>query len=339
MLRLESGQTDLYHNLLERLVSKKHVYRKLKALIQFSVLLRPLHDLYSDTGKPGEALESGFKALLLQYWEDQSDRQLERYLQENVAARWFCGFGLEEATPDHSYFGKLRKRIGAEKLAELFQAVNASVKESGHLGNVFHFVDASSLLSRVNVWEARDKAMADKENDQKDKEGKPKMNNTNVEKYSSDPDARFGCKGKNKFWFGYKRHNRVDMKQGLITKVAVTSAEVTDAQAFIDEELCPDQGMVFLDKGYEADKIAQVIRSKNCANAAILKNNRKQKNRDLDRWRSSVRMPYEGVFSKQTKHARYRTKPKVYFQALMEAMVHNFKRLIQIGSDSLVLSS
>lgn len=333
MLKLESGQRDLHHKLLERLVSKKHQYRKLKALIDFSALLTPLHELYSEIGKPGEALESGFKALLLQYWEDLSDRQLERYVQENTAARWFCGYGLEDSTPDHSYFGKLRKRIGVEKLSKLFQSVNDGLKKSGHVGNVFHFVDASSLFSKVNLWEARDKAIADQENKEKDDEGKPKMNNQNVGAYSSDPDARFGCKGKNKFWFGYKRHNRVDMKQGLITKVAVTAAHVTDAQAFIEEELCPDEGMVFLDKGYESEKIADEIRQRGCANAAILKNNRKHKNRDLDRWRSSVRMPFEGVFSKQTKHSRYRTKPKVLFQAIMEAFTHNFKRLIQIDSE------
>jgi IS5 family transposase len=338
MLKLENGQRDLHQKLLERLVLKTHQYRKLRGLIDFSKLLKPLHELYSHTGKPSKALESGYKALLLQYWEDLSDRQLERYIQENNAARWFCGYGLEDTTPDHSYFGKLRKRIGVKKLSELFQAANEGLKKSGHVGNVFHFVDASSLLSKVNLWEARDKAIADKKNDEKDDEGKPKMNNSNVGDYSSDPDARFGCKGQNKFWYGYKRHNRVDMKQGLITKVAVTSANVSDAQAFIDEEMCPDEGMVFLDKGYEAEKVSKVIREKGCANAAILKNNRKQKNRDLDRWRSAVRMPFEGVFSKQTKHTRYRSKPKVFFQALMEAMVHNFKRLIQIESDALILS-
>jgi len=122
MLKLENGQRDLYHKLLERLVMKKHQYRKLRGLIDFKELLKPLHELYSHTGKP-------------------------------------------------------------------------------------------------------------------------KMNNSKVGDYSSDPDARFGCKGKNKFWLGYMRHNRVDMKQGLISKVAVTSANVSDAQAFIDEGMCPDEEM------------------------------------------------------------------------------------------------
>ncbi|QIV94380.1 transposase [Allofrancisella frigidaquae] len=44
--------------------------------------------------------------------EDLSDRELEKYLQENTAAKWFCEFALSEKTPDHSVFCKLRKNIG-----------------------------------------------------------------------------------------------------------------------------------------------------------------------------------------------------------------------------------
>jgi len=34
----------------------------------------PLQDLYSDLGTEGIAAEKGFKALLVQFWEDYSDR-------------------------------------------------------------------------------------------------------------------------------------------------------------------------------------------------------------------------------------------------------------------------
>lgn len=339
MIRHEDQQIDFYDERLERLVSSKHVYRKLKGLINFAKLLKPLEVLYSEKGTPSQPMQSGFKALLLQYWEDLSDRQAERYMSENIVARWFCGYGLDDDTPDHSYFGKLRKRIGVEQLAKLFEQVNQMIQSSGHVGNVFQFIDASSLLSKISVWEARDKALGDKENDQRDDGDRPKMNNNNVRDYSPDPDARFGCKGKNKFWYGYKRHHRVDMRQGMITFVAVTSADVTDAQAFIDESLCPfNGGMIFLDKGYDCDAVDLHIAEKECANATIRKKNRKMKNRALDRWRSSVRMPYENTFSKMSKHTRYRSKQKVKFQALFEAMVHNFKRLIKIEASPLVVA-
>ena len=61
---------------------------------------------------------------------------------------------------------------------------------------------------------------------------------------------------------------------------------------------------------------------------AIRKNNAKDKNKQKDAFLSALRMPYEGVFSKMPKRARYRGQVEVYFQALFDAIVHNVKRLI-----------
>ena len=63
---------------------------------------------------------------------------------------------------------------------------------------------------------------------------------------------------------------------------------------------------------------------------AIKKNNSKDKNKNKDSFLSSLRMPFERVFFKMPKRARYRGILKVYFQALMDAIVHNVKRLVTI---------
>jgi transposase len=60
--------------------------------------------------------------LLLQHLEDISDRALERFLQENTAAKWFCNFALSDKTPTYSIFSKMRTTN--EKLFE--QAYNTS---------------------------------------------------------------------------------------------------------------------------------------------------------------------------------------------------------------------
>lgn len=52
--------------------------------------------------------------------EDLSDRELERYLQENNAAKWFCEFKLSEKTADYSVFSKFRKRLGTNFLSKVF---------------------------------------------------------------------------------------------------------------------------------------------------------------------------------------------------------------------------
>lgn len=322
MLKLENNQMDIYSGLLEDLIREDHPYRKLKNLINFRKLLKPLHKLYSkETGAGSIAVESGFKCLLLQFWEDLSDRQMEYALKENVAIKWFCGFSLTEDTPDHSYFGKLRTRIGTSWLSKLFNEINTELGKKGVIGGVFTFVDASGIVSKIALWEERDRAI---------KEGLDKLNNKNVNKYSSDKDAKFGCKGKKKFWFGYKRHHAVDMKQGIIRKVIVTPANVPDGKVF--DRLCPQDSMIFADKAYDNEDCRNALRAKRCHGGIIRKNNNKEKNKDLDKWLTSVRMPFEDNFSKVQRRARYRGTIKVQFQAFLEAMVFNLKRLIKIGA-------
>lgn len=301
------------------LVPIDHPFRKLNAIVNFTELVAPLQECYSDIGTIGIPLEQGFKSLLVQFWEDYSDRQNEKAVAENIAVRWFCGFGLTAATPDHSYFGKFRKRIGASRLAELFNTVNALLAERGLFGNVFTFIDASSIITKTALWEERDQAI---------KAGEEKLNNTNVSRYAADTAARWGAKSKNNYWFGYKRHNAVDMRYGLINKVAVTPANVLDYQAV--KNVCPKQGMVFQDKGYDYAEADFWLKAKGCASATLRKNTNKTKNYDLDRWRSKIRMPFESTFSKQRKRAKYRGQVKVLFQCFAEALVYNLKKAVTI---------
>lgn len=71
---------------------------------------------------------------------------------------------------------------------------------------MFTFVDASQMISKAALWEERDRAIS---------AGIKKLNNEVVDKFAADKQARFGCKGKNKHWFGYKRHVAACMKHGL----------------------------------------------------------------------------------------------------------------------------
>lgn len=300
------------------IVPADHPFRKLNTLINFAELVAPISDCYSDLGTEGISIEKGFKALLIQFWEDYSDRQNEKALRENIAVRWFCGFGLTEETPDHSYFGKLRKRIGTARLAELFNTVNAILTSYGLFGNVFTFIDASTIITKTALWEERDQAL---------KDGEAKLNNTNVSKYAADTDARWGAKSKNNLWFGYKLHESVDMRFGLVNKLAVTPANVLDFKTV--KNICPSQGMVFTDKLYDCHEANFWIRAHNCSAATIRKNNNPNKNKDLDRWRSSIRMPFEGTFSKRRRRARYRGQMKVTFQYFFEAVVHNLKKALR----------
>lgn len=303
----------------DKLVELDDPFRRLEKILNFNELVEPLRELYSNTGQTGIDIEKGFKALLIQFWENYSDRQMEKALKHNIAIRWFCGFSLYEDTPDHSYFGKLRSRIGAKNLANIFNQVNETLKSYGLFGNVFHFVDASAIITKTALWEERDKAI---------KDGEQTLNNSVVNKYTADKQAKWGAKSKNNIWFGYKRTNSVDMRYGLIEKTAVTTANVLDFKVL--KHVVPKQGMVFMDKLFDCKEVDLVLQANNCHAATIRKNNNKLKQKDLDRWRSHIRMPFEGTFSKLPKRARYRGLNKVIFQNYFASIAHNLKKAVTV---------
>ena len=118
------------------------------------------------------------------------------------------------------------------------------------------------------------------------------------------------------------------MQSGMINKVAITPANITDAQGF--SHVCPSQGAAYMDKGYCSKNVKIAASRKNVHVAAIKKNNMKDKNRDLDKFYSKMRAPYERVFSKENKRIRYIGVTKNQFAAFMQAICFNLKRLITL---------
>ncbi len=319
-LLLAKTESDIFN----AIIPADHPFRTLTTLLDWDTLFAPCHTAYSTTGAPGIAVERGLKALLIQFWEDYSDRQMEKCLRENMAVRWFCGFGLTEATPDHSYFSKLRIRIGTKRIADLFHAVNTQLAEQGLFGNVFTFIDASAIVTKTALWEERDRAIAD---------GEEKLNNANVKNYATDPDARWGAKSKKKIWYGYKRHEAVDMRHGLVVGVMATPAHVPDFT--VADRIAPREGAVFMDKIYDTKKTDALLTARGLHTATIRKNTNPRKDRDLDRWRSSVRMPFEGTFAYRRKRTKFRGLVKVTMQCFLEATVHNLKKAVTLLSPTL----
>lgn len=328
---------EMFESKPEELVSADHDYRKILKIIDFKKLTHGLvESCYSRYGKAGYHPSQGFKMLLVQYIHDLSDRELESHLKDSISAKYFCGFGIMESTPDHSYFGKFRERIGTKRTVELFNKFRDALKRSGEIKEIFTFVDSTKLEAKVDSWKARDKAIADRENNETDDDGNPTMNNKNVHEYSNDPDARYGAKGKNKIWLGYKRHVSVDMSQGFINKAAVTAANVHDGIGL--KHIRPNQGAVVGDKAYSEGEADKTIKSRGLHSLAIKKNNRKSKNMDKDRFISKLRMPFEGVFSQQSKKARFIGKRKLQFQVTMDAFVFNLKRALVVGLEKVPIT-
>ena len=116
------------------------------------------------------------------------------------------------------------------------------------------------------------------------------------------------------------------MRYGLIKKSTITNASVPDFKMV--KSILPEQGAVFMDKLYDTNFTNQLVTAYGCHVATIQKNNRPDRDKDLNSWRSKTRMPFENVFSKLNKHARYKGHAKVTMQGYMQAMVHNLKKAI-----------
>ncbi len=136
---------------LEDLISETHNYRKFDQIWSFKSVEKRLKKLEKNNPYKGHGLLRLFKCFLLQFMENLSDRELERYIQENNAAKWFCRFNLRENTPDHTIFCKVRHKIRTKILSEIFADLRDQLKKQGVMNEVFSFVDATHLIAKANL--------------------------------------------------------------------------------------------------------------------------------------------------------------------------------------------
>lgn len=310
---------------VDQLVPKNHAYRKMSELIDFAKVAKVANVKESAKGATGFTAFRLILCMILQFIEDLSDREFQRFIAENCAGKWFCGFSLMDKTPDYSTVCKFRKKVGTKRMGKIFDEVKAQLAKYGYTEDIFHFVDSTALISKLQMWEERDKAIAD---------GYEKLNNEVLakEKYAADKDVRIGAKSSKKFWLGYKKTVSIGMKHGFINKVAVTKANVNDADAV--KHVLPKHGFVCGDKGFIP--AIKLIIGRGLEPLIILKNNMKEKNRDLDRWISKLRAPYEGTFSKQNNRTRYKGVAKNQGAEFMNAAAFNLKRLLVLEKSRLV---
>lgn len=318
---METKQVEMVS--VDQLVPMAHPYRRLKGLLDFKRIVRSAGAKVYETGAEGFGKPRLIMCLILQFMEDLSDREFERFLAENTAGKWFCGFTLLEKTPDYTTICKFRNAIGTKKLSRVFAEVTRQMQSKGFCAEVFTFVDSSALISKLSLWEERDKAIT---------AGYEKLNNEVIEKVSTDRQAKIGAKSSKKFWYGFKKHVAVDMQSGMITKVAVTPANITDADGV--RHVLPRSGAVIGDKGYVGADLE--IRRRSLHPMVIKRDNMKDKNRELDRWISKLRSPYERTFSKQNKRVRYIGVAKNQGAEFLYAIAYNFRRLLVLDTAAML---
>lgn len=237
--RKERDQLELFiTGSLRQLVPDEHVLARVDRVLDLSWLRDEVADLYcADNGRPGIDPEVAVRLMLAGFLLGiVHDRRLLREAQVNLAIRWFVGYGLHEALPDHSSLTRIRQRWGADRFRRIFaRTVQACIAAKIAAGEIVH-VDASLIRADVS-WESlveRHVTKVEEENRPPD-EVTAEKHGQQTGKYkkisTTDPDASMATSARNRrLEPAYKQHTIVDDVRGVILDVEVTTGEVNEGQ-------------------------------------------------------------------------------------------------------------
>src|SRR6516162_5853847 len=148
MMGSKGGDQDrlFYSFNLDKHVPADHLLRRIDHFLDLSDLRRYLAPFYSHTGRPSIDPELMIRMLIVGYcFGIRSERRLCEEIHLNLAYRWFCRLGLEDAVPEHSTFSK--NRHGRFRESDAFRHVFERVLErcmtEGLVGAEGFAIDAS----------------------------------------------------------------------------------------------------------------------------------------------------------------------------------------------------
>src|ERR1700709_1100101 len=154
MGRLKSDQGQLFYEFhLGDAVPEDHLVRKIDAALDLSWLRSELAAHYSSMGRPSIDPEVMIRMLLVGYvFAIRSERLICREVQVNLAYRWFCKLGIEDAIPDHSAFSRARHERfrGGDVFRRMFEHVVEACIAAGLVGGEGFAVDASLIAADAN---------------------------------------------------------------------------------------------------------------------------------------------------------------------------------------------
>ena len=122
MMGQQKGNQDrlFYSFNLEDHIPANHLLRAIDRCLDLKDLRAHLEDYYSATGRPSVDPELMIRMLIVGYcYGIRSERRLCDEVHLNLAYRWFCRLGLDDAVPNHSTFSK--NRHGRFRESETFR--------------------------------------------------------------------------------------------------------------------------------------------------------------------------------------------------------------------------
>ncbi len=248
------NQNRLFYSFnLEDHVPASHLLRGINQFLDLSDLRTYLAPFYSHTGRPSIDPELMIRMLIVGYcFGIRSERRLCEEVQLNLAYRWFCRLGLEDAVPEHSTFSKNRhgRFRECDAFRHVFETVLHRCINEGLVRGEGFAIDASVVkadAARASAipgaaidYRALGPAQASRAVREYleglDADGRPEAMRKNIS--VTDPAAEWTCAPGGPAFFGYSTNYLVDVHYGVIVDVEATSAhriqEVDATRTMID---------------------------------------------------------------------------------------------------------
>jgi IS5 family transposase len=319
MSRRDYGQRTLADSLIEgRSRRRKRLDRleRIDDLLDWAALDRLLAGINdARRGARGYPPLCMLKALLLAQWHDLSDPGLEDALSDRLSFRRFCGFPVDEETPDETSFVRFRARLRDLGLYEgLFAEVNRQLEAKGCMVKTGTLVDATIIEARAKPPRQKDGTVS-----------------------TVDPDAGFTTKH-GRTYFGYKLHVGVDEGSELIRALETSSADLHDGEAF-GALVTGDEVKVYGDKAYGSQKNREFLSRMGITDRLMHKAARGKPLKPWQEWFNkavaAVRSGVERVFGTGKTgyglgRTRYFGEARVAADCLTFAMAYNLRRALSL---------
>src|SRR5438034_2961500 len=117
---------------VEQLVPQDHFYRQLERTLDLWFVREFVQETYAGGGRPSIDPIVFFKLQLVMFFEDiRSQRLLMRHAADRLSVRWYLGYDLNEALPDHSSLTRIRERYGIEVFRRFFEKIVEQCQQAG----------------------------------------------------------------------------------------------------------------------------------------------------------------------------------------------------------------
>lgn len=232
--RKERGQLELFiTGSLRDLIPDDHVLVRIDRVLDLGWLRAEVAELYcAENGRPGIDPEVAVRLMLAGFLLGVvHDRRLMREAQVNLAIRWFIGYALHEALPDHSSLTRIRQRWGEDVFRRIFTRVVRQCQAAGLVSAETVHIDASLIRANVSM-DALVSRHLDAVKDANDGERDARTSGKFKKLCRTDPDATMATSSKAPLRPAYKQHTAVDDLEGVVVDVEIVTGEEHDTGQF-----------------------------------------------------------------------------------------------------------